>query len=771
MKVLKSKAFMAFCFGFMLYILTALPELITYKGILLFGSDYRNQSLPFTYHIRDCILSGNVIWDHSSGLGSQFLSSYAFYNLFSPFTLLYLIIPRDAVVYAMPYITALKYGLGTMLAYFYAARFLKNKNYAVLAGLLYRFSTASAYNLIFHFEDVFTFFPLLLIALEELCTKNRKGVFAVTAGFLALLNCYFFVGETVFAVIYFFIRGACDKQFGLSVKKSLQVLFEGIIGVMCVMVFLLPVGITLIGGSRATNLLQPSDWLAYDSIYTYLKIIQSAFMIPDPFGYYTMFPTYGEHYPFGTIMSSVAAYLPLFSLTGVISYIVKKRKSWESILLSICAVMALVPVLNQLFSALNNIYYARWFFMPLLIAAVVSMKALEEEISFKPGLITCGAVFAGLVIYQLVVDTMVLVLENIDRGYYNGALNIVHLVITGICLAMVILIVRLKRDREYFPKLFILSAVGIYMCFGIMFFSAVSDFYDKNYYISKYELKTEKPEQLNSDDRICIPIDSQNFNLIWQNNSTSFFNSLVNKGYVDFVEANEVSGGYFPSASLRVTEYVSLTDFVSMRYAVFINEDISVLDNYTKVAQFGNYGVYENTGYIPLGRAYDKMISYEDFMELELLDKHRSNMKYVVAKDTSLFEGVLQKETPASQMTTEEYKQHVENRRAESSYYEEQTKDGLISNIKLPEKRVVLYTISNDGGWTAYIDGEEAEVYDVNNGLIGVIVPEGDHEVVLRYRVQGFAAGCVISAAAVAVLVGYILISRRKSAKAGVVSG
>lgn len=326
-RILKSKAFIAFCFGFILYILTALPELIKYKGILLFGADFRQQSLPFAFHIRDSILSGNVIWDHSSALGSQFLSSYSFYNLFSPFTAVYLIVPRSAVIYVMPYVLAAKYGVGTMMGYLYAARFLKNKNYALLAGLLYMFSAFNAYNLVFHFDDAVAFFPLLLISLEELCTKNRKGFFAVTAGYLALLNFYFFIGETVFAVIYFFVRGICDKEFGLSVKKSLQVLFEGIIGVMCFMAFLLPVIITLLSGDRATSLLEPSEWLHYSSIFTYLKIIQSAFMLPDPFGYASMFPTYQAEYPHGTYISSVAAYLPVFSLTGVIPFIIKKRKS------------------------------------------------------------------------------------------------------------------------------------------------------------------------------------------------------------------------------------------------------------------------------------------------------------------------------------------------------------------------------------------------------------------------------------------------------------
>lgn len=764
MKVLKSKAFMAFCFGFMLYILTALPELITYKGILLFDADFCQQSLPFAYHIRDCILSGDVIWDHSSALGSQFLSSYAFYNLFSPFTLLYLIIPRDAIIYAMPYILASKYGLGTMLAYFYAARFLKNKNYAVLAGLLYRFSTASAYNLIFHFDDVFTFFPLLLIALEELCTKNRRGVFAVTAGFLALLNYYFFVGEAVFAVVYFFIRGACDKQFGLSVKKSLQVLFEGIIGVMCVMVFLLPVGISLLESGRATSLLQPSEWLAYNDIYTYLKIIQSAFMLPDPFGYATMFPTYEIEYPYGTMMSSVAAYLPVFSLTGVISYMVKKRKSWESILLEICGIMALMPVLNQLFYALNNIYYARWFFMPLLIASIVTMKALEEEISFKPGVITCGGVLAALVVYQIVVDTEDLVVRLLPKGYYNGALNIIHLAVTGISLVLVIVIVKLKRDREYFPKLFIISTVGIYMCFGMMFFTAVSGFLDKLDFISKYEFETEKPDELCGNDRILLPLNSQNFNLIWQNNSTAFFNSLVNKGYSDFVNANEITYGFDPAATIKLSN-TEVLDLVSTKYAVISDTNNPFLADYIYRSDFGDYAVLENPNFIPIGFAYDKMISYDDFMELEKAEKHRANMKYIVTKDAVPFEGILTEEKPESTMSDEEYKQQVENRRAESSYNVELTRDGLLSNIKLSEKRVVMYSLSNDGGWAAYIDGEETEVYDVNNGLVGVIVPEGDHEVRLKYTVRGFAEGVIISAAALVILAAYIILCRRKTAK------
>ena len=35
-------------------------------------------------------------------------------------------------------------------------------------------------------------------------------------------------------------------------------------------------------------------------------------------------------------------------------------------------------------------------------------------------------------------------------------------------------------------------------------------------------------------------------------------------------------------------------------------------------------------------------------------------------------------------------------------------------------------------GWTAQIDGEDAGVYNINEGMCGVEVPSGTHEIVLK---------------------------------------
>lgn len=137
---LKSKASLAFVFGFTLYILIMLPDLIQSGGIIYSSGDYNTISMPFIYHVRDSILEGKeLIWDRSSGLGGQFLSQYAYYNLFSPFTLLYLVIPRNILAYAIPYVYAVKFGVGTMLGYFYIRRYVSNPHYAVIGGIVYAF--------------------------------------------------------------------------------------------------------------------------------------------------------------------------------------------------------------------------------------------------------------------------------------------------------------------------------------------------------------------------------------------------------------------------------------------------------------------------------------------------------------------------------------------------------------------------------------------------------------------------------------------------------
>jgi len=56
-------------------------------------------------------------------------------------------------------------------------------------------------------------------------------------------------------------------------------------------------------------------------------------------------------------------------------------------------------------------------------------------------------------------------------------------------------------------------------------------------------------------------------------------------------------------------------------------------------------------------------------------------------------------------------------------------------------------------GWKAYVDGGEQPVFRVNYAFRGVVVPEGKHQVVFRYRPAALIAGLWISGATLLLLV------------------
>ena len=69
-----------------------------------------------------------------------------------------------------------------------------------------------------------------------------------------------------------------------------------------------------------------------------------------------------------------------------------------------------------------------------------------------------------------------------------------------------------------------------------------------------------------------------------------------------------------------------------------------------------------------------------------------------------------------------------------------------ISGDFTARKDGVLFTsIPYDGGWSAEIDGEKAEVRSIKDALCCIPVTAGKHEIKLVYSPPGFTAGCIIS--------------------------
>ncbi len=763
-RILHSKALLAFLLGFVMYYAVMLPDLIQNGGVTYAGTgDYNNQVLPFAYHVRQLLLSGEAFgWDWSSGIGSSALTSYAFYNLFSPFTLLYLLIPHSLMGQGITLAAAVKFGTGAMLAYLYIKRYVTNPHYAVIGGMLYAFSSFSAYNLVFHFTDSIMLFPLILIGMDTLCLDNRRGVFALSVALLAFTNYYFFFGQAVFCVIYFLLRCA-DREDLFSLKKLLSVAAEALLGCGAAMVVLLPCLLAIMSSSKATGVIQPQSMLLYKDIFDYLKIIQSAFMVPDPFSFVSLFPENETVYPWGNLIASVAAYIPLFSAAGVISYLLRRKKAWQSLLIITCTVMAMVPVLNSVFSMLNSSYYARWYYMPLLIGVMMSVKAVEDKLSFRVGIIASSAVLAGLLICQLFISTDWVMRKSVSNATASLPQNLILFGVTAISLAMLIIIVCSKRDKEFIPKLYILAAVGCYCVFGVMaqYFTVGSIGSDKSVLAKGMALTEQLPDNV-EDERIVLKWGSMNYNLIWDVDSVTSFNSLYDNGYIQFADSiglHGAAGIYYPI----VTDYSEICDLLSVKYYFVGDSGFAEKSSSTPIGSFGGYYIYENDNYIPMGFTYDSMISSAAFNGIEDAQQRREiYLRSLVTDTPQLFEDILPtaEENASAPLTEEEYAALVERHRSEACSSVEKSSRGLTAEIQLSRENVVFFSASFNDGWRAYVDGVECEVYNVNNGMIGVRVPEGSHSIELRYRTEGAAAGAVISVVSLLALAVYVAAMR-----------
>ncbi len=87
--------------------------------------------------------------------------------------------------------------------------------------------------------------------------------------------------------------------------------------------------------------------------------------------------------------------------------------------------------------------------------------------------------------------------------------------------------------------------------------------------------------------------------------------------------------------------------------------------------------------------------------------------------------------------------------------------------------RATLVSVAQQAlpGWAVTVDGEPAEVVEIDGIFLGVAVPPGDHDIVFRYSSPWLAASLAVSlaaiAATVALLLGDTIRSRRRAQAAG----
>ena len=257
-----------------------LPAMIWDRGYFIFLGDFNSQQIAFYRLLHRAVRAGNFGWNWDTDLGVNLIGSYSFYTIGSPFFWLTVPFPEAWVSYFMGPLLILKFACCAVTSFGWLKRHVKNPEFALIGALLYAFSGYSIYNIFFnHFHDAMVFFPLLLIALDELMDHGTRGVFALSVFINAVVMYFFFVGEVVFVVVYFFVR-VFTKSYEFTWKKFFSVAVEAVLGFMMSLFIFLPAVITMLSNYRVANYADGWDvwvWANNQRLY----VILSSFLFPN----------------------------------------------------------------------------------------------------------------------------------------------------------------------------------------------------------------------------------------------------------------------------------------------------------------------------------------------------------------------------------------------------------------------------------------------------------------------------------------------------------
>ena len=132
----KEKYVSTFIYALLTATLIFVPYIIADGGYFLFFGDYNVQQIPFYQMCHKAIREGNIGWNWNTDLGVDFVGSYSFYLLGSPFFWLTLLFPNNIVPYLVAPLLILKFALSALTSYFYIRRFTRKADSARLGALL-----------------------------------------------------------------------------------------------------------------------------------------------------------------------------------------------------------------------------------------------------------------------------------------------------------------------------------------------------------------------------------------------------------------------------------------------------------------------------------------------------------------------------------------------------------------------------------------------------------------------------------------------------------
>lgn len=735
-------------------------SLMTFNDI---GSDtwqqYVQQYATIIRHLQE----GNLtFWDFNNGLGTNMLSL----NLFDPSLMLIYLLGTIFGISKIAFFLAWVHVLRVMAAGYVFYRFLSMFSFQVpIKGAISFAYALSGFLMVwgqhYQFGMVTVYFPLLLLFCEKYLRRERKYMFFPV---MVALSSIYSVYQTYMALaavgIYMIFRlwmldGMTVSQRILSFIKGCMLMILGIL--MGAVIFVPSAYLLLnvtgrIGGSEQgifSKLLQymrlyPREYYESSIMRLFSSNMQESGILDD--GRYQYFQNYYEDpvlYVSNTVLVLVTQMVMVFWRS-------KEKLRVKLAVYTATLLIGFMLLLQAGGFVMNAFVYPSQRYLFTLVPFLMLAAAWMWEYLLKTGK---RSILGLLILFYAA--------ERVFHFGYAQSQYAVHknnvLVLAATCGVSMLLVC----VYPLFQKIHMEKAAVVLMTV-LMAVNAVSE--GRTSYANRIVVYKEDSEEqtifgemFNSDVEEALAYLRENdheFYRVEKDYSAgtlsmdapaqgyygvSTYNSTMNKYMKDFIKTcypelflyDENHVAFWP-----VAEDHEMASYMGVRYLLSKNPDLDA-DKYTLLKQFGEIFVYENIIETDMARFYETTISADSLRMLCKEEKGHNVLGSAIALgEGTHVENMKEFEKLAGQ--TEEVDVSIALEYPEDHAY-------IRGNIQAEKDGYVMFMIPYEDGWSLELDGKETEILCGDLGFISCEMPEGEHQIELRFRTPGLGAGAGIS--------------------------
>ncbi|MCY1038149.1 YfhO family protein [Staphylococcus nepalensis] len=385
-----------FLMGIAVALLTFTPHIYRYltQGIVFSGNgDGFRQMMPFQMYLYEHVSQFKSFYDHSFGLGGDYIKDLSYYYATSPFVMINFLFvwltesvfnsnPSNITYWASnQLIVAFCKGVVTFILAFYLFNYIRLKYYtSFLGAMLYAASTTLVYfNFTWsYYGDLFIFLPLSILAIERFYKEKKIGLFIFAIALTLFSNFYFSYYEAIVIFAYFLYR--CIFPHAKDIVSRKQQLW------------MIPTAVLL------------STLIGIWGIYTGVSSFLNNDRVSNPHFDYGLITDFARQKHFFTngfyITVSIIAVVALLSF--------KLYKHYYYRLFAIATWIMLLGSLTPLFDSMFNGFSTperRWVYIFALTTAGLIALFIQHlsELTLKSYILACSPVLVIMLVMQFIV--------------------------------------------------------------------------------------------------------------------------------------------------------------------------------------------------------------------------------------------------------------------------------------------------------------------------------------------------------------------------------